>query len=209
MTFFPGFQGHALRARQPGPGSVRTARSCGHPAASPARHLPVCGRGRWQPVVTGAAAWLLSRVTPAAAARHLVRTRPRWGPSTRHRWPGVARRAARPSRAGHPVTEQRSPSRGAPSGRVACSASADPLSSDLPRRTLGTCREGRVRVESSSTSATYSRSNYGLCRMKIATMGRPHTCSKERGVSMGLILLPIFTVRISPTTRLVVCIARL
>jgi hypothetical protein len=65
-----------------------------------------------------------------------ARTRPQPGTAVTPWWPRLQKLTARPPRAGHPVTEQRSQSRGAPSGRVACDgASRHPLSSDLPRRT--------------------------------------------------------------------------
>lgn len=45
------------------------------------------------------------------------------------------KRVGRPPRAGHPVTEQRSPSRGAPAARRTRWRKRHPLSSDLPRQT--------------------------------------------------------------------------
>lgn len=59
---------HALRARQPA-GSVRAGRARGRPTASPARHLPACGRDSWPAVVTGCGSFAVSFRTPALRTR--------------------------------------------------------------------------------------------------------------------------------------------
>ena len=83
----------------------------------------------------------------------------RWPAPRRDRWPplagGHAGKKGRPSpRAGHPVTEQRSPSRGAPAARRFALAQAPPLSSDLPRRTSAPIKANGGVPRSSCTEAS-------------------------------------------------------
>jgi hypothetical protein len=95
--------GAASRRRRPGrwPGAVAGRQRC---RALPGRRP--CGRGGYR----------------RAAGQHPAVT----GASSSRRWPGLQVRAGRPPRAGHLVTEQGSPSRGAHAARLRC-RSAPPL----------------------------------------------------------------------------------
>jgi hypothetical protein len=145
-----GLQGHALRARQPGPGSVRTGRACGHPAPRARRRPWLSAAGvagpRWS---RGCGSFAASFRTPAlpdtaAAACHLARIPPRRRAGVTPPVTAAPERAARPSRTGHPLAAQRSQAR-ARLRRVARDGASATLASDLPRQDLGTYREGRGR----------------------------------------------------------------